>query len=109
MDFILELLAEIFFDGAIEFIKNPKFNLVWRILVLVLVSALYVTLIVFMAIIAINATFSTSNTVSTTGKVVLWLIFCFVLGLFITFLVKLISAIRTKPNVESCDEDEIQD
>ena len=109
MDFILELLAEIFFDGAIEFIKNPKFNLVWRILVLVLVSALYVALIVFMAIIAINATFSTSNTVTTTGKVVLWLIFCFVLALFITFLVKLISAIRTKPNVESCDEDEIQD
>lgn len=26
MEFILELLAEIFFDGAIEFIKNPKFN-----------------------------------------------------------------------------------
>ena len=107
MDFILDLLAEIFFDGAIEFIKNPKFNLVWRILVLVLVSALYVALIVFMAIVAIKATIFPNNTVTTTGKVVLWLIFCFVLGLFITFLVKLISAIRTKPNVERCDEDEI--
>lgn len=107
MDFILELLAEIFFDGAIEFIKNPKFNLVWRILVLVLVSALYVALIVFMAVIAINATISTGNTVTTTGKVVLWLIFCFVLALFITFFVKLISALRNKPNVENCDEEEI--
>ena len=108
MDFIFELLAEIFFDGAIEFIKNPKFNLVWRIFVLVLVSVLYVALIVLMAIVAFNATISTSIT-STTGKVVLWLIFCFVLALFITFLVKLISAIKNKPNVESCDEDEIQD
>lgn len=107
MDFILELLAEIFFDGAIEFIKNPKFNLVWRICVLVLVSALYVTLIVFMAVIAINATISTVNTATTTGKVVLWLILCVVLGLFITFLVKLISALRNKPNVENCDEEEI--
>ena len=108
MDFILELLAEIFFDGAIEFIKNPKFNLVWRIIVLVLVSALYVALIVFMAIIAINATFSTSNTVTTTGKVVLWLIFCFVLGLFITFLVKLISALRRKPNAEINDNEMLE-
>lgn len=107
MDFILELLAEIFFDGAIEFIKNPKFNLFLRIIVLCLVSALYVALIVFMAVIAINATISTGNTVTTTSKVVLWLIFCFVLGLFITFLVKLISALRNKPNVENCDEEEI--
>lgn len=109
MDFIFELLAEIFFDGAIEFIKNPKFNLVLRIFVLVLVSVLYVALIVLMAIVAYNATISTSNTVTTTGKVVLWLIFCFVLALFITFLFKLILALRNKPNVESCDEDEIQD
>ena len=108
MDFILELLAEIFFDGAIEFIKNPKFNLVWRIFVLVLVSALYIGLIVLLAVVAINASSATSNT-STAGKVILWLIFCFVLGLFITFFVKLISAIRNKPNVENCDEDEIQD
>ena len=108
MDFILELLAEIFFDGAIEFIKNPKFNLVWRILVLVLVSALYVALIVFMAIVAIKATIFPNDTVTTTGKVVLWLIFCFVLGLFITFLVKLISAIKTKPNVESNDNEMLE-
>lgn len=104
----MELLAEIFFDGAIEFIKNSKFNLVWRILVLVLVSALYVALIVFMAIIAINATFSTSNTVTTTGKVILWLIFCFVLGLFITFFVKLISALRRKPNAEINDKEMLE-
>lgn len=109
MDFIFELLAEIFFDGAIEFIKNPKFNLVLRIFVLVLVSVLYVALIVLMAIVAYNATISTRNTVTTTGKVVLWLIFCFVLALFITFLFKLILALRNKPNVESCDENEIQD
>ncbi|MGN0789686.1 MAG: hypothetical protein ACI4MY_07075 [Christensenellales bacterium] len=109
MDFILELLAEIFFDGAIEFIKNPKFNLVWRIIVLVLVSTLYVALIAFMAIVAIKATISTSNTVTTTGKVALWLILCFVVALFITFLLKLISALRNKPNVESCDEDDVLD
>lgn len=108
MDFILELLAEILFDGAIEFIKNPKFNLVWRIFVLVLVSVFYVGLIVLLAVVAINASSATSNT-STAGKVILWLIFCFVLGLFITFLVKLISALRNKPNVESCDEDDVLD
>lgn len=106
MDFILELLAEIFFDGAIEFIKNPKFNLVWRIFVLVLVSVFYIGLIVLLAVVSINASSATSNT-STAGKVILWLIFCFVIGLFITFLFKLISALRNKPNVENCDEDEL--
>ena len=108
MDFILELLAEIFFDGAIEFIKNPKFNLVWRIFVLVLVSVFYIGLIVLLAVVAINASSATSNT-STAGKVILWLIFCFVLGLFITFFVKLISALRRQPNAEISDEDEFLD
>ncbi|MGN0771456.1 MAG: hypothetical protein ACI4MI_02595 [Christensenellales bacterium] len=107
MDFILELLAEIFFDGAIEFIKNPKFNFILRIIILILVSTLYIALIAFMAIVSVKATIFPSN-ISTLGKVVLWLLLCLIVALFITFLVKLISALRNRPDVESCDDDETQ-